>query len=258
MKADGGRMKKQLLVFAILLIVYALLVFATVVWELEQLTAGQPLSPQFAAMPRWLLGLVNAALILVVYGVLGLIGLWFARKLGLPGIYRANGKWRDWFWLPLAIGIVVGIAMVIGDRALATIGNWRGFPHPPFPLSILASGSAGIGEEIMFRMFVLGLWAFLLNLILRHWRATKVALWIANVIAALACAAGHLPAAMMLLGVTTPDALPPVALVELFLLNGIVAIVAGERYIRDGLVAAAGVHFWADVVWHVIFPLIGV
>ena len=251
-------MKKQLLVFAILLIVYALLVFATVVWELEQLTAGQPLSPQFAAMPRWLLGLVNAALILVVYGVLGLIGLWFARKLGLPGIYRANGKWRDWFWLPLVIGIVVGVAMVIGDRALATIGNWRGFPHPPFPLSILASGSAGIGEEIMFRMFVLGLWAFLLNLILRHWRATKVALWIANVIAALAFAAGHLPAAMMLLGVTTPDALPPVALVELFLLNGIVAIVAGERYIRDGLVAAAGVHFWADVVWHVIFPLIGV
>ena len=116
--------------------------------------------------------------------------------------------------------------------------------------------AAGIGEEIMFRMFVLGLWAFLINLILRRWRATKLALWIANVIAALAFAAGHLPAAMMLLGVTTPDALPPVVLVELFLLNGIVAIVAGERYMRDGLVAAAGVHFWADVVWHVIFPLV--
>ena len=251
-------MKKQLTIFAILLIVYALLAFLTVTVELDQLTAGQPLPPELAAMPRWQLGLVNAALVFVIYGVFGLIGLWFARKLGLPGIYRAEGTWRDWVWLPLVIGVVAGIAMVIGDRALAIIGNWRGFPHPPFPLSILASASAGIGEEIMFRMFVLGLWAFLLNLILRRWRATGAALWIANVIAALAFAAGHLPAAMMLLGVTTPGALLPVVLVELFLLNGIVAIVAGERYMRDGLVAAAGVHFWADVVWHVIFPLIGV
>ena len=179
-------------------------------------------------------------------------------NLACPAFIAQTARWRDWVWLPLVIGVVVGIAMVIGDRALAIIGNWRGFAHPPFPLSILASGSAGIGEEIMFRMFVLGLWAFLLNLILRRWHATNVALWIANVIAALAFAAGHIPAAMMLVGVTTPDALPPVVLVELFLLNGIVAIVAGERYIRDGLVAAAGVHFWADVVWHVIFPLVAV
>jgi hypothetical protein len=44
---------------------------------------------------------------------------------------------------------------------------------------------------------------------------------------------------------------------ELPSLNGLVGLVAGERYMRDGLVAAAGVHFWADVVWHVVWPLIG-
>lgn len=248
-------MKKQLSVFVFLLIVYASLAFVTVTVELDQLTTGQPLPPELATMPRWQLGLVNAALVFVIYGLCGLAGFWFACKLGLPGIYRANGTLRDWFWLPLVIGVVIGIAMVIGDRALAIMGNWRGFLHPVFPLSILASASAGIGEEIMFRMFVFGLWAFLLDLVLRRWRATQVALWIANIIAALAFAAGHLPAAMVLVGVTTPDALPPVVLVELLLLNGIVALVAGQRYIRDGLVAAAGVHFWADVVWHVVFPL---
>ena len=208
--------KKQLALFFVLLIIYALLAFATVLWQLDQLATGQPLSPELAAMPRWLLGLANAALVFVIYGVCGLIGFWFARKLGLPGIFRENGTMRDWVWLPLAIGVVVGIAMVIGDRAMAIIGNWRGFAHPPFPFSILASASAGIGEEIMFRMFVLGLWAFLLDLILRRWHATGVALWIANIIAALAFAAGHLPAAMMLVGVTTPDALPPVVIIELF------------------------------------------
>ena len=47
--------------------------------------------------------------------------------------------------------------------------------------------------------------------------------------------------------------LPAMMLAELIVLNGILGLLAGESFARDGLVAAAGVHFWADVVWHVIF-----
>ena len=125
-----------------------------------------------------------------------------------------------------------------------------------FPLSIIASATAGIGEEILFRLFVLGLWAFLLNLILRHWSATPLALWIGNIIAALAFGAAHLPTAMILLNVSSPAQLPPFILVELFLLNGILGIVAGARYVRDGYIAAVGIHFWGDVAWHVVWPLV--
>jgi hypothetical protein len=46
-------------------------------------------------------------------------------------------------------------------------------------------------------------------------------------------------------------------LLEILLLNGIIGIVAGQRYMKDGLVAAAGVHFWADVVFHGIWGLFG-
>lgn len=60
---------------------------------------------------------------------------------------------------------------------------------------------------------------------------------------------------MMLLGVSNPAELPAFLLVELFLLNGIVGLVAGERYMKDGLIAAVGVHFWTDIVWHVLWPL---
>jgi hypothetical protein len=35
-----------------------------------------------------------------------------------------------------------------------------------------------------------------------------------------------------------------------------IIIAAGERYMKDGLIAAAGVHFWADIAWHVIYPLL--
>jgi len=61
---------------------------------------------------------------------------------------------------------------------------------------------------------------------------------------------------MVVLGVANPAEIPPPILIELFLLNGIVGLVAGAQYISNGLVAAIGVHFWADIVWHVVSPLI--
>lgn len=157
-----------------------------------------------------------------------------------------------WVWLPMIYGAICGVALVIADILFAPINGFRRFPHPVFPLSVLASLSAGIGEEILFRGFVFGLWAFLLNLILKRWNKTTLALWIANIISAVAFGAGHLPAVVLILGLESPAQLPPILLLEIFALNGILAIVAGQRYMKDGLVAAAGVHFWTDVVWHVL------
>ena len=218
-------------------------------------------------IPNWLLGLANAGIVLVLYSLAGLAGYWFARRLGLPGIFLPGATWHSWFLIPLITGVLVGILLVLDDlifmpwiRASFALTNpdldWAGFIHPPFPLSIIASATAAIGEEILFRGFVLGLWAFLLNLILRRWSRTRLALWIANLIAALAFAASHLGTAMVLTGVSTPALLPVPLIMELFLLNGILGLVAGERYFKDGLVAAIGVHFWADIVWHVIAPVL--
>ncbi len=252
--------KKQLTVFGVFLVIYALLVFATYAFvPLEQLMGSVQTMPSTAvtSMPGWQLGLASAGMVLVLYGALGLLGYWFATRLGLPGIFRENAGGRNLVLWPLLLGLAAGIVLVIGDRLFAAAGGSEGFTHPGFPLSLLASGTAGIGEEILFRSFVMGLWAFLLNLVLRRWKATRVALWAANIIAALAFSAGHIPSLMMLTGTTTLSGIPVLLLVEGALLNSLVGLVAGERYMRDGLVAAIGVHFWADIVWHVLWPLIG-
>jgi membrane protease YdiL (CAAX protease family) len=127
--------------------------------------------------------------------------------------------------------------------------------HPPFPISIFASLTAGIGEEILFRGFVFGLWGLLLNWLLKRFNGRTAALWIANVIAALAFGAGHLGTVLVLTGAASLAEVNPVLLLEVFLLNGIIGLVAGQRYMKDGLVAAAGVHFWTDMVWHVTWGL---
>ncbi|MBN1309967.1 MAG: CPBP family intramembrane metalloprotease [Anaerolineae bacterium] len=250
--------RRQLTTFAVLLAVYALLAMMTyLVVPLDQLVPAQQVPAPKISIPQWQLGLASAGLILVVYGLLGLAGYWFARRLELPPIYREGAGWRAWLLWPMLIGLGVGVILVIVDQLFATAGAGEGFSHPGFPFSLIASAAAGIGEEIMFRGFMMGLWAFLLNLLLRRWGGTRAALWLGNIIAALAFSAGHLPSAMFLLDVTTPADLPMPVLVEGLLLNSFLGLVAGERYMRDGLVAAIGVHFWADIIWHVVWPLLG-
>ena len=248
--------KKQLPIFAALLVTYALIALVSYLFFFEQLTQGTSLPATTTNTPKWIMGLAVAGFILVFYGLLGWAGYWFARKLGLPGIFSETGTWRGWIVTPLLYGLALGIFLAIVDQMAATSGLAPHFPHPAFPFSILASLSAGIGEEILFRGFVFGLWVFLFNLLLKRWNKTKIALWIANIIAALAFGASHFPAAMILFGATTPDAIPPFVIGEIFLLNGVLGLAAGERYMKDGLIAAAGVHFWADIVWHVIWPFI--
>jgi membrane protease YdiL (CAAX protease family) len=248
--------RKQLVVFLVMLVVYALSAFATYTFFIDELVAVAGVTMPEMELPPVVFGLANAGIVLVVYGLLGFGGYWFAKKLGLPGIFREDGTWRSLFLIPLEIGIACGIALILGDILFAPFNGFGRFLHPGFPASIFASLSAGIGEEIAFRGFVFGLWALILNWLLKRFNQRTLALWIANVIAALAFGAGHLPLVLMLTGATSVAELSPIILVEVFLLNGLVGLLAGQRYMKDGLIAASGVHFWTDVVFHVIWGLV--
>ena len=248
--------RKQLTVFLILLVTNAFCAFLTYTFFIDQLATSMGLPLPNMSVSDSTLGLANAGIVLVLYGILGLIGYWFAHKLGLPGIFSQEGNWSRWFFIPLLLGLICGILLVIGDLFFAPINDFGRFPHPPFPVSILASLSAGIGEEIVFRGFVFGFWGLLLNWLLRRFNGRTAALWIANLVAALAFGAGHLGSLLFITGASSPAELSPVLLVEMFLLNGIIGLVAGDRYMKDGLVAAAGVHFWTDVVFHVLWGLV--
>ena len=247
--------RKQLTQFLVFLFVYALCAFITYAFFADQLaaSAGMPM-PETGVSPV-VLGLANAGIVLVVYGLLGLAGYWFARKLDLPGIFSEDGNWLRWFLIPLTLGIICGILLIAGDILFAPINGFGRMTHPAFPLSIFASLSAGIGEEILFRGFVFGLWAFILNWLFKRFNGRTLALWTANIIAALAFSASHLGTIIILTHAASISDLSPMTFVEIFLLNGIVGLLAGWRCMKDGLIAASGIHFWADVVFHVVWGL---
>jgi len=249
--------RRQLTVFFILLAVYALCAFMTYAFFTDQLaaTAGMPM-PDMGVSDS-VLGLASAGIVLVLYGIVGLAGYWFARRLDLPGIFSADGNWCRWFFIPLLLGLASGVFVTVGDLLFAPVNGVGRLIHPGFPLSIIASISAGIGEEILFRGFVFGLWGLILNWLFKRFngRTLALSLWVANVIAALAFGASHLGTILLLTGASSLAELSPVLLVEIFLLNGVIGLIAGERYMKDGLVAAVGVHFWTDVVFHVLWGL---
>ena len=77
-----------------------------------------------------------------------------------------------------------------------------------------------------------------------------VVVWTAIVITALLFGAGHLPTTAAMLPLT------PLVIARALLLNGIGGIVFGWLYWKRGLLAAMLAHFSADVVLHVVTPLL--
>ncbi|MHB0871302.1 MAG: CPBP family glutamic-type intramembrane protease [Chloroflexota bacterium] len=240
-----------------LVAINALLALCSYLWFPPDQLAGTRgvLLPEIA-VSGWQLGLANAAIILLLYGTAGKLGLSFAGKLGLIGVYRKWAGWRTWFFDPMRIGLGVGVVLVGSDRLFALFGLGERFPHPSFSLSVFASATAAIGEEILFRMFALGFCALLLDLLLWRWVGSNAILWLANLLAALAFAVAHLPATMLLTGASSPAEIPVFVLAELLLINVFLGLAAGGQYLKEGLVAAVGVHFWADIVWHLVGPMV--
>jgi membrane protease YdiL (CAAX protease family) len=251
---DGARQRKWLL---ILVALYALAALVYVLMPGGGLAMVDAVEGAGLDIPTWQLALSNVALILLLYGPLGLAGLWLAGKAGLPGVYRPGAGFRALVRRPMEAGISLGIVLVLSDTLARASSDLEGFPHPPFPASLLASFSAAVGEEILFRLVVMSLWSVILIWLFRRFgaeaSARSWALWVANVIGALAFAAAHLGTALAVTGGSSLAAIPPVMLAEIIVLNSAVGVVAGISFMRNGLVAAAGVHFWADVVWHVLF-----
>jgi hypothetical protein len=200
--------------------------------------------------------LVTALMILTVYGGLGVLGRHLSLKLGIPDLLDSNITNRRRFLRPALSGIGIGLVLIAVDTLFASRYDAAPLPHPPFPTSLAASVVAGIGEELIFRLFFISFWVWLVShLILRKRAGTRV-YWMVALASAAVFAAAHLPSVMILAGLESIELLPLHLVVEIFLLNGIVSLGAAYHFKNAGFLGAAGVHLWTDIVWHVIWGLV--
>ena len=190
--------------------------------------------------------------------VCGLIGYLLADNLGLMKSFRPSAK-------PLlftgAIALAGGAALalldtfvfapIIGEEAI--LGSVDALLSLDGWIASLLYG--GIIEEVMLRLFFMTLIAFVLRLLFCRGRsAQELPAWlfvVANVVAALLFAAGHLPATAMTFGTLTPA-----LLIRCFALNGGLALGFGWLYRKYGIGYAMLAHAGCHVVSKILFLLI--
>jgi hypothetical protein len=203
------------------------------------------------------IAVVSAAGILVIYGGLGYLGLVLARRLGFADVWDPTVSTAQRLVLPAGIGVVLGVLFIIADAVFQRLHGLGALPHPPFPTSLVASASAGIGEEVIFRLFFISFWVWLISQVILKGAGQAPVFWIVAALSALAFGASHIPSVMLVVGVKEVSRLPVALVAEILLLNGVLSVAAAWLLRRYGLLAAVSVHFWADVVWHVVWGLLG-
>jgi hypothetical protein len=240
-------------IFAILIAIYTLM--ALLNFFLPQASYGTLVPAEQAPASPLVMALANAAIVLVLYGGLGWLGLSLSRKLSLPEIWDASVSNQRRFVIPALVGLGAAILFILGDLLFSPINGIGRLPHPPFPTSIVASISAGIGEEIIFRLFFISFWTWLVSrVILRgRWQAPAYAVF--SFLSAIAFSMAHLPALMFLHGWSDFSQVPAMLFAEIFLLNGILSLFAAYYFKKYGFLAPVGIHFWTDIFWHALWGL---
>lgn len=238
--------KKSVVIYFAMVILLSVSAFIFVQFPTDDLLAGFE-----APASKPVLGLINALVMLVIYGGLGLLGLFLSDKNGFPELWNDDVKKRlpHLSLLGCAVGFVIILADVISNRFL---GQPK-LSHPSFPSSIFASVNAGIGEEIIFRLFFISFWFWLCSKIVKSDKGRNILFGVIAALSALAFAAGHFPAVMLLYGYSAITDIPAALMAVIIGLNGLIGIVAAYCFRKYGFLAAVLIHFWCDIPWHVIY-----
>ncbi len=206
--------------------------------------------------PKSILAILNALIMIVFYGGLGFLGLRLSRKLGFADIWDSAVSTKQRLLIPALIGAGIGIFFILADLIFSRFHSLGPLPHPPFPTSLIASAIAGIGEEIIFRLFFISFFVWLISFVIFKNKYQNLVFWIVSILSALIFGFGHFPSVMIILGLKSINQIPFSLMAEIILLNGILSLFAAYYFRKSGFLAAVSIHFWADIVWHVIWGAI--
>ena len=248
MKAFVKNYWKTLLFFAVVGLIGG---YTVGLYQLESYPAELKQEMYAQGLNDTLLGLVTA-LQSAGYGLfLGAAGIWLGKKTGLWKDERRITKKP--LVAALIISVIGGLALILPDLLYfgkyeqALLDVYAVKPTIPYLLATVTYGA--VIEELMLRLFMMSLVAYVLHLLFERKRdsVSAAVLVAANVVSALLFAVGHLPANEMMFGLT------PMIVIRCILLNGVFGLAFGWLYRKFGLryamIAHGGCHVVSKLIW---------
>ena len=188
------------------------------------LPQGDFLAGQEIAVSKTVLALGTAAIMLFLYGGLGYLGLKLSKKIAFADLWDSKVSNKERFLIPALTGIFLGIIFIVLDLILSQFHTLGSIPHPPFPTSIIASATAAIGEEIIYRLFFISFWVWLISHLILKSRWKNIIFWLITFCSAILFASAHFPSIIALYGLNTISEIPFALIIELIILNGLLSI----------------------------------
>ena len=180
--------------------------------------------------------------------ILGVVGKLLAKKIGLWRKFEFDKKGNVELILVTILG---GAAFILLDCLF--FSNFsevikNSYAVKPTVEYIIASVTYGaVIEEVMLRLFFMSLISVIIQKISKKDAINDKILVVANIIAAILFAAGHLPATIMTIGIT------PMILIRCFVMNGAFGMMFGRLYRKYGIhyamLAHGGVHIVSKLIW---------
>jgi len=207
-----------------------------------------------------ILGLLSVIQTAFLLAVAIFLGLKLSKSINLPTLEFFESKagfnknFKSVFKLGVPIGIIVALVIKFGDLFFSKFIPQiiASADQIPFWKNILVPFYGGIVEELLTRLFLVSLLAWLLGKIFRVKEVVKnnSIMWVSIIVAAVLFGLGHLPATASITQIT------PVIVLRAILLNGIGGVVFGWLYWKKGLEYGMVAHFFTDVFLIAILPLL--
>ena len=190
-------------------------------------------------------------MVIIYVVVCGAFGIILSNKIGLWKNIKFE---KNKLLITITISIIGGLLLSIGD--LFIFGSFNEMIKHSYDLKpsieyIISSFTyGGVIEEIMMRLFLMSLIAFIIfKLFYKKEKNIPVKVFIiANIVSAFLFALGHLPATIQLFG-----GLDSLLFIRCLTLNGIFGLVFGWLYRKYGIhysmVAHFGCHLISKLIW---------
>lgn len=184
----------------------------------------------------------------ILFGIiLASIGIVLSKKVDLWNDFKIDKKA---IITTIIVTIIGALVLFPGDKLIfGTLNTWVSEQYTVKPTIYKMIGGllvGGIVEEVMMRLFFMSLVAFIISKILKKKEIPTIVFIIANIVAALLFAAGHLPST------ATMTTLTPILIIRCFLFNGGLGLAFGYLYrkynIRYAIVSHGLCHLIADIL----------